>query len=325
MVQNLSDKIIFMSKKHQNNEHVSKEAVNETLSLYSQLSQKNNLELFTMLKKAKNKELRRMLVFLLGEKKPKKQEIIQNLQRLAKCDHSIIRKEAIWSLAKTGEKIIAQDLLTVLINSSNEADKHFSAYYLQDIGSESAIIPLIKISSQYRSATGITAGAVIHKIINRIGPQPLLDALNHTTKTIRIEAIWILSARIQFISCVDERTKILACLEARLAQENDLEVKTVLAYNLCELDNLAGVRELLVLCLNNELPAERLAFFWETVVHFYIKRQKELSLFLIQQLNETLQSEDVSVELQIPNKINKVITQLEKSIKGFDKIFDFLL
>jgi hypothetical protein len=303
-------------------EYISKKAQKEdnTVMLYHSLKNLTIHELIEIAIGSKNKEQREMAVHILGSKGSSKQEILNKLWEITTYDHSSIKKAAYWSLAKLNDKKVIPFLLDMLDSSISLFEKSVTMNLLGKIGIETTIRPLVNLSALTKDKTTISAGLAIHQITNRIGLKPLIDLLQDVELLIRQEVIWILSARVRFLSNTYERMRILKALKNQLTTEENQEMKAIIAFNLSTLNILEGSKELLLMCINKSIPEYRASSFWNEVVRAFIYRQKEASLKLVNKSLDALKSGNLHDNEA--KKTQKNLKKIKKTLMKLDKIFE---
>ncbi len=307
-----------------NKEYISpkEQKENPQIELFKTMENLSVFELLEIATSAKNKQQREFAVHLLGLNSQSNKKIKSTLWEISSYDHSSIRKNAYWSLAKLNEKQVIPNLLELLTSDINDHDKSITINLLGKIGDERVVRPLVKISATTKDRTIISAGMAIHQIIRRIGIESLLNLLLDNDLDVRQETIWLLSSRARFLSKTNERKNIIETLTNHLHVERDLTIKSILAYNLSTLNILEGSKELLLLLLGNNIAKEHETTYWNEVVRAFIYRQKEISLKLVEKSIQALTSENN--QNKESKKAKKNLLKLKKSLRKLDKIFDII-
>lgn len=307
-----------------NKEYISpkEQKENPQIELFKTMENLSVFELLEIATSAKNKQQREFAVHLLGLNSQSNKTIKSTLWEISSYDHSSIRKNAYWSLAKLNEKQVIPNLLELLTSDINDHDKSITINLLGKIGDERVVRPLVKISATTKDRTIISAGMAIHQIIRRIGIESLLNLLLDNDLDVRQETIWLLSSRARFLSKTNERKNIIETLTNHLHVERDLTIKSILAYNLSTLNILEGSKELLLLLLGNNIAKEHETTYWNEVVRAFIYRQKEISLKLVEKSIQALTSENN--QNKESKKTKKNLLKLKKSLRKLDKIFDII-
>ena len=321
MVHNINGVTKFLKTKEVYKQHQQQNQENQYNEIIISLKQKNEFELLEIARKAKNRHHRVFAVHLLGKRKRKKTEIISHLRKIVAYEHRSVKNEAIWALAKLGDRSIQSLLFEIYSTNLSELEKSLTVKMLGKIGDEKSIEFLLDVSAKSRNLTGLNAGSAIHEIIDKIGIQPLIGALENETDLIRQEAIWILCARCKFLSNRKEKKIIIESLKNRLDHENSIPTRLALCYNLSILNISEASQELLVLCVTGKIPNERQLFFLNEVIRAFVYRQKESSLRLVKKLNTAIETVDARGRNITTTKL---ISRLEKSIGNLDKIFEIL-
>lgn len=307
-----------------NNEYLTlkEKQENPQLRLYKTMESLSAFELLEIATSAKNKQQREFAVHLLGLNNRSSQKIKSTLWEISSYDHSSIRKTAYWSLAKLNEKKVIPSLLELLTSDITDYDKSITINLLGKIGDEQVIKPLVKISATTKDRTIISAGMAIHQVIRRIGIESLICLLLDEELEMRKETIWLLSSRARFLSKTSERKKIIDALTNHLQKEKDLTAKSILAFNLSTLNIIEGSKELLLLCLANNVASEFTTTYWNEVVRAFVYRQKEISLKLVEKSIQALTTGQNQNKESKQTKKN--LLKLKKSLKKLDKIFDVI-
>ena len=321
MVHNINGVTKFLKTKEVYSQHQQQNKANQYSEIIISLKQKSVFELLQIARKAKNRHHRVFAVHLLGKQKKKRAEIISQLREIVAYEHRSVKNEAIWALAKLGDRSIQSLLFELYSTDMSELEKSLTVKMLGKIGDEKSITFLLDISTHSRNLTGLNAGTAIHEIIDKTGIQPLIQALENECDLIRQEAIWILCARCKFLSNKKEKKTIIRELISRLDHEDSIPTRVVLCYNLSILNVPKASQELLVLCASGQITNDRQMFFLNEVIRAFIYRQKESSLKLVSKLNiaiETVDARGRNVSTA------KLVSRLEKSIRNLDKIFEIL-
>ncbi len=321
MVQNINGVTKFLKTKEVYKMHQEDNQANQYNEIIISLKQKSVCELLQIARKAKNRHHRVFAVHLLGKQEKKRDEIISHLREIVAYEHRSVKNEAIWALAKLGDKSVQSLLFEIYSTNMSELEKSLTVKMLGKIGDEKSIEFLLDVSAESRNLTGLNAGAAIHEIVDKIGIHPLIQALEHESDLIRQEAIWVLCARCKFLSDYKEKKRIIDALTARLEFEHSIPTRVALCYNLSILNIPEASQELLVLCVSGQIPSDRQLFFLNEVIRAFVYRQKESSLKLVKKLNTAIET----VEARGRNiSTTKLISRLENSIKNLDKIFEIL-
>jgi len=321
MVQNINGVTKFLKTKEVYKQHQQQNQENQYNEIIISLKQKSVYELLQIARKAKNRHHRVFAVHLLGKQKRKRDEIISHLREIVAYEHRSVKNEAIWALAKLGDKSVQSLLFEIYSTNMSELEKSLTVKMLGKIGDEKSIEFLLDVSAESRNLTGLNAGAAIHEIVDKTGIHPLIQALEHESDLIRQEAIWVLCARCKFLSNNKEKKRIIESLTSRLEFEHSIPTRVALCYNLSILNIPEASQELLVLCVSGQIPSDRQLFFLNEVIRAFVYRQKESSLKLVKKLNTAIETVDARGRNV---STTKLISRLEKSIKNLDKIFEIL-
>ncbi len=290
-------------------------------AIFHAYKQKTIAELFEIISLNKIRNYRLIAVYLLGKLDVANQEVIDFLRNLVTYENIDIRKEAIWSLARLGDKNILPKLINILKTGATDLEKSITAKLIGKIGNEHVILPLLKLLIESAPLSSLSAGIALHHLINCIGYEAITKYLRHPELKIRTQVIWFLCSKTMFSNQQEEKRILIIQLKKALQSENNCNVKLVLAYALSTLNVIEGAKELLCFCLSNKIKKERQNFFWEEITRFYIYSQKQASLELTSKLNNALSGND-----QILSHTNKAIfsllKKLEDTISNLDKIFD---
>jgi len=321
MVHNINGVTKLLKTKEVYQQHQQHNQENQYNEIIISLRQKSNYELLQIARKAKNRHHRVFAVHLLGKRKKKRNEIISHLREIVAYEHRSVKNEAIWALAKLGDRSIQSLLFEIYSANTTELEKSLTVKMLGKIGDEKSIEFLLDVSAKSRNLTGLNAGATVHEIIDKTGIQPLVLALESVTDVIRQEAIWILCARCKFLSNKKEKKIIIEALKKRLDLENSIPARLALCYNLSILNISEASQELLILCVSGKIPTERQLFFLNEVIRAFVYRQKESSLKLVKKLNTAIETVDARGRNV---STTKLVSRLEKSIRNLDKIFEII-
>lgn len=290
-------------------------------AIYLDYKQKTITELFEIISTSKTRNYRLIAVYLLGKQKTANQEVIDFLRNLVTYENIDIRKEAVCSLARLGDKSILPKLIQILKTSANDLEKSIAAKLTGKIGNERAILPLLQLLVERAPLSSFSAGMALHHLVNRIGYEALDNHLRHPEIKIRTQVIWFLCSKTMFSKQQEERRHIITQLKKALQLENNWKVKLVLAYGLSTLNVIEGARELLYFCLSDKIKKERQNFFWEEITRFHIYSQKQVSLELMSKLNNKISAND-KVFAPATKAIFSLLKKLEETINNLDKIFD---
>jgi hypothetical protein len=321
LVHNINGVTKFLKTKEVYKQHQQQNQANQYNEIIISLRQKSVYELLQIARKAKNRHHRVFAVHLLGKQKNKRSEIISHLREIVAYEHRSVKNEAIWALAKLGDRSIQSLLFEIYSTDMSELEKSLTVKMLGKIGDKKSIEFLLDVSANSRNLTGLNAGSAIHEIIDKIGIQPLIHALENESDLIRQEAIWILCARCKFLSNKKEKNSIINALVSRLELEDSIPTRVALCYNLSILNIPEASQELLVLCVSGQIPNDRQLFFLNEVIRAFIYRQKESSLKLVKKLNTAIETVDARGR---NISTSKLVSRLEKSIKNLDKIFEII-
>ncbi|NHJ85468.1 MAG: HEAT repeat domain-containing protein [Asgard group archaeon] len=321
MVQKVNNVVRFLSTEEVYRKQVKTDFDPPLFEIYKELEHKSTYELIDIATGAKNRHQRIFAVYLLGKMDSQNEDIRSTLWKLLSYENVVIRKEAIWALARLGDKKIQKKLINLFSENSTEFENNLTARLLGKIGDELSIEPLLSICINSKDIAGLSAGASIHEIIERIGLDPLLNKLTSIDPKYREEVVWLLSSRAKYLETSQERKKIIQTLLDAYTYEKDFSVRLSIAYNLSVMGIVTGTKELLLLCLSNQIDSDRESFFWNEVIRAFVCKQKQLTLKIIDQLGDSLHNDELAQEL---TSANQILRNLKKSIGNFDRIFDLL-
>ncbi len=291
-------------------------------AIYLEYKHKTIAELFEIISTDKTRNYRLIAVYLLGKQTTASKEVIDFLRNLITYENIDIRKEAVWALARLGDKSSLSKLIQFLKSSTNELEKSITARLIGKVGNERAILPLLELITESAPLSSLSAGIALHLLINRIGSEIFVKHLKHAETKVRTQVIWFLCSRTMFSKNPEEKRHIISLLKKALYSEKEWSVKLVLAYSLSTLNVADGAKELLYFCLSNKIKKERQNFFWEEITRFYIYSQKQVSLELMNKLNKKFSVNDRQIA-NTSKAIFSLLKKLEETINDIDKIFDF--
>ena len=321
MVQKVNNVVRFLSTEEVYRKQVKTDYDPPLLEIYKELEHKSTYELIDIATRAKNRHQRIFAVYLLGKMDSQNEDIRSTLWKLLSYENVVIRKEAIWALARLGDKKIQKKLINLFSENSTEFENNLTARLLGKIGDELSIEPLLSICINSKDIASLSAGASIHEIIERIGLTPLLNRLTSIDPKYREEVVWLLSSRAKYLETSRERKKIIQTLLDTYTKEKDFNVRLSIAYNLSVMGIVTGTKELLLLCLSNQIDPDRESFFWNEVIRAFVSKQKQLTMKIIDQLGDSLHNDELAQEL---TSANQILKNLKKTIGNFDRIFDLL-